>query len=401
MDGLLPVLAVYPDGRLGKFRIGDALYDVLRKVVEDERLVQGQQQVIYSSTHPVQSPIYVTLLHGSLRLQFAGETQELELIEVLDFTRLKLTYNGTQLSHHHDTPPSFNNLYKLFGPTYPGVHIPELSIYIVSYPNIAFSFDLPSPKTEADQSVSHVEAIKQLSSASSRGARAMALFHEPKWTAVASAVVPKTDNSTPKTITTTSRRAIVTPQVGIEIDGKTITLGESPSQEIITNFGAPDAIFRRSDDRLMIHNTTTENNDDIQDYFYNYFRHGFDVLLDGHSHHVIKIVLHANVPCAYDFDRWKRIQWQIQLQSILYHSETPFKDIRARIPDISTPILLNRSCDSPTSSFELLNSDADGTNTEPQFGVTRKLVIYTHTLTVQGCMSTRAWRLKCWLDPTS
>lgn len=59
----------------------------------------------------------------------------------------------------------------------------------------------------------------------------------------------------------------------------------------------------------LIDNLNIIRNDDIvaeskldsklacDDYFYNYFERGFDVLIDGKLHVVKKVVLHGNHPC--------------------------------------------------------------------------------------------------------
>lgn len=39
------------------------------------------------------------------------------------------------------------------------------------------------------------------------------------------------------------------------------------------------------------------------DYFYNYFHLGIDVLFDGSTHRCKKIILHSNVPGHFDFQR--------------------------------------------------------------------------------------------------
>ena len=42
------------------------------------------------------------------------------------------------------------------------------------------------------------------------------------------------------------------------------------------------------------------------DYFYNYFTLGIDILFDGKTHTVTKLVLHNNYPGHYDFNIYYR-----------------------------------------------------------------------------------------------
>ena len=43
-----------------------------------------------------------------------------------------------------------------------------------------------------------------------------------------------------------------------------------------------------------------------QDYFYNYFQIGFDLLFDVQTHRVKKIVVHTNFPGHVSFNRYRR-----------------------------------------------------------------------------------------------
>jgi len=48
------------------------------------------------------------------------------------------------------------------------------------------------------------------------------------------------------------------------------------------------------------------------DYFFNYFQHGFDLLLDGVNHRVKKIILHNNEANRPDFGRYNRCNWRVE-----------------------------------------------------------------------------------------
>jgi isoleucyl-tRNA synthetase len=138
--------------------------------------------------------------------------------------------------------------------------------------------------------------------------------------------------------------------------------------------------------------------------FYNYFHHGFDAFIsfpsqpspsfpasaqDETLHHiapmgttltVTKLLLHANVPGSYPFNRHRRSRWSIltnpsDSQAEILTSETPFTRISAQLKDIwkgsySSPeeekssqrgMVLNRGWgDSPESSVELLGGWEEG-----------------------------------------
>lgn len=224
-----------------------------------------------------------------------------------------------------------------------------------------------------------------------------------------------------------------------------IILSETTPQDLVAELGPPDAIYRKNDRRLSIHkkrasnrsnsqrpfgtspgkydsytdtdqsstHTPTDDSDDGDDNtsnhgplnrssaecFYNYFRHGFDVLISYHtasspsfptpsrsnignittpsttSHlTATKLLLHANIPGSYPFNRHRRSRWKIQVgphadESEILNSEMPFQEISARLKEIwksrynskeeedslQRGMVLNRGWgDSPGSSCELL-----------------------------------------------
>lgn len=48
----------------------------------------------------------------------------------------------------------------------------------------------------------------------------------------------------------------------------------------------------------------TSGSQQPNDYFYNYFHLGMDILFDGSTHRCKKIVMHTNVPGHFDFQRY-------------------------------------------------------------------------------------------------
>ena len=160
--------------------------------------------------------------------------------------------------------------------------------------------------------------------------------------------------------------------------------------------------------------------------FYNYFHHGFDVFLSypttpspaipstgtGRKEHVdegnttrlvaTKLLLHANVPGSYPFNRYRRSRWIIDAQGLDHrvelNSETPFSTLSNALQQIwrdgfangsskdsaQKAMVLNRDWgDSPGSSCEILgdweeSSDSQkkdarnpSANSGPGFGNTR------------------------------
>lgn len=246
--------------------------------------------------------------------------------------------------------------------------------------------------------------------------------------------------------------------------GFEIILGETTAQDLITELGAPDAIHWKSDRRLSIHKERTgsetsensigilasdhddsdsnhssllrpdlddvdiEDNSDWEDdeaaseqdeeesasaeHFYNYFSHGFDILLaeprprstlaqvskkkkdtiqqDDASEDeslpinqlaATKIIFHGNIPGSYQFNRYRRSRWTIEhvpakKNSEPLTSEMPYADISARLKGAfmgtyenhAEELLMQRGMainrgwgDSPGSSCELLGGFEEST----------------------------------------
>ncbi|KAI9877560.1 MAG: hypothetical protein M1830_003571 [Pleopsidium flavum] len=162
-------------------------------------------------------------------------------------------------------------------------------------------------------------------------------------------------------------------------------------------------------DQSSTHTATDDSDDDSSsvngaqdrsstESFYNYFHHGFDILIShptapstpfpaatrlnewtsatqSASHlTATKLLLHANIPGSYPFNRHRRSRWTIQLdphatEPEILNSEMPFQDISGRLKEIwkssysnkaeeeslQRGMVLNRGWgDSPGSSCELL-----------------------------------------------
>jgi len=83
-----------------------------------------------------------------------------------------------------------------------------------------------------------------------------------------------------------------------------------------------------------------------------------------------KVILHGNVPGSFEFQRYRRARWSIELSAstkkakeLRLHSEMGFDEalplLRERFGEGQRPMPLNRGSDSPSSSCELLGGWED------------------------------------------
>jgi hypothetical protein len=118
----------------------------------------------------------------------------------------------------------------------------------------------------------------------------------------------------------------------------------------LADLGTPDDIFYRRGNLADIHSLEKQDSsfvDPISDYFFNYFDLGIDVLFDGHSHKIRKLVLHTNLITKADFGRYSKCHFQLkvsasdeELKWIYPHTKWP--EIESIIGLAGEPLLLSR-----------------------------------------------------------
>lgn len=345
--------------------------------------------------------------------------------------------------------PSFKHLYnRLFGPSYPGEYLPPSStdskgVYVLSWPGLAAKFSL------RDNSWSEkADFVSLLSSTAASPATSLAVFSGSSWSEVRDTLYTQRP-LLPRSLIHAARPAENTPdeveEVVIRDSGRvellrrtspplTITLHEDTPQDLVAELGPPDAIFRKSASGLSIHaggissknrqhstssnvdchshdqdhssnrsytdeseneasNVDDSHDEEASEQFYNYFHHGFDVLIssptkstikgrsaDGAEFVATKIFLHGNIPGSYSFNRHRRCRWRIELDDnghpLSLTSEMKFCEVSDVLKDIhhhtykndedrkrmQRGMMLNRGwgVDSPESSIELLGGFEEG-----------------------------------------
>ncbi|KAI8955569.1 hypothetical protein F4801DRAFT_528254 [Xylaria longipes] len=475
--------ALHPNVGLGFLILGASLHDILTRLkAEPQRF--PKLDLAYSQEEPVNEPVTLTLPANGIRLRFDGPEQRLRLVEVLDFTKNRITYQDKDIAKASNTQgsskssraggevangPAFKNVYhRLFGPTYAGEYIPPgndnadgVGTYILSYPGVAFSFPVPTSAYSPNKDV-----VSLLSSPASQTATSVAIFSGKSWAHAREQLWTEVLPSVKSAILFSKSKEVVPDEISlVKIHGGGrlqlfkkwtsssvwINLGETSPQELVAELGAPDAIYRKNDQRMYIHKTRRASDsrsrssgaeykrpDDLTDTdqssaptgsdesddeaiedetvgnvsgecFYNYFYLGFDILVsppqqpsrtppsqmnlneaqlpganiikNGNPDRLVatKVILHANVPGSYPFNRHRRSRWEVSYLSktesdTVIDSETPFDEIEERLREEwkstyaseddakrrQRGMVLNRGWgDSPGSSCEFLGGWED------------------------------------------
>lgn len=269
--------------------LGASLHDVLTRLkAEPQRF--PKLEIMYSPDKPVVEPVCISLPANGMRLRFDAPEQRLRLIEVTDFTKNHITYKDRDLVKpvnstsapaspvpgESTTGPSFRHIYhRLLGPTFAGEFIApssgqENGIYVLSYPGVAFNFSLAASAYSPNKDV-----VSLFSSSSSQVATSMAIFSGDSWAnarpTLWTEILPSIKSST-----VLPRGKDVYPDeislVRIHGGGRVqlfrkwtnncfwIHLGETTPQELIMELGPPNAIYRKNDQKMVIHKTRTASN---------------------------------------------------------------------------------------------------------------------------------------------
>lgn len=344
-------LQVYPGKSLGFLTLGSSLHDVLTRL-KSQPQTYPNIDISYSPRRPLEAPVVLNLPLNGFRLRFDGPEQRLRLIEILDFRKTQLTYKNVdfvKLSECQpavaDRPrsqasgPAFRHVYNMMGPTFPGEYVPpetqsasDIGLYILSYPGIAFTFPLQNSAWNPNK-----DHVSLLSSSAAQVVRSFAIFDGPSWQATRQSLFERDGASTQSPISpyrSKDHRADEVEIIRILGNGKLevirrssppfhIKLSETTAQDLVTELGPPDAIYRKNDRRLSIHrsrrqsskqrqNSSSSRDEDLTDTdkssmststddsdigddspgplgekrddlfvecFYNYFYHGLDIFM--------------------------------------------------------------------------------------------------------------------------
>ncbi|KAG5947332.1 hypothetical protein E4U53_006430 [Claviceps sorghi] len=284
---------LHPGRALGFLILGASLHDILTRLkAEPQRF--PKLEVVYSPEQPVTEPVCIVLPQNGIRLRFDGPEQRLRLIEVVDFTKNHITFKDRDLVkppangiHRAGSPvagesplgPTFRHIYhRVLGPTYGGEFLApptgsqEDGTYVLSYPGVAFNFSLAKSAYSADKDV-----VTLLSPPASpnRVATSMAVFsgtswaeaRQTLWTDVLpsvkqTSVLPRTKDVYPDEV------SLVRIRGGGRLDlfrkwtkhAFRIQLGETTPQELVMELGPPNAIYRKSEQKMIIHKMRTTSN---------------------------------------------------------------------------------------------------------------------------------------------
>ncbi|KAL5893210.1 hypothetical protein ACKVWC_004153 [Pyricularia oryzae] len=275
---------LYPGQALGFLVLGASLHDILTRIkAEPQRF--PKIDLAFSQTAPIEEPVVVNLPSNGVRLRFDGPEQRLRLVEVVDFTKIHITFK--EANNERDlmrpaaeptaTGPAFKHIYNRFlGPTYDGEFVPgneggkDVGTYVLSYPGVAFTFPMAPSAYSPDKDV-----MSLLSHNGTQVATSMAVFSGDTWAQARDTLwneaLPSlktfaplskgSKDASPDDVTLVrihggGKLQLVRKWTGVgdaPLPSTWIILGETTPQDLVAELGPPDAIYRRNEQRMYIH----------------------------------------------------------------------------------------------------------------------------------------------------
>jgi len=134
--------SIIPSRALGPFMIGMPIGSAL-EYIQKHGMRMRNNEFLFHAEDPLSSDLVLTLLDCGLRLRFDARQQRLKLIDVFDWAKITMTYDGASLGKNGNTEGSFRSLYRVFGLTFPGSFDQKRCQYLLQYPGLCFVFALP------------------------------------------------------------------------------------------------------------------------------------------------------------------------------------------------------------------------------------------------------------------
>lgn len=271
----------------------------------------------------------------SISLSFDSKTQRLKFIHVDDLSKVKLSYGNSLFSGRKDIT-HFVNIYQTFGPTYPGKYNKK-SEYVLSYPGLTFVF--PIPDVFRKQYENSQEMPIEFPDRTTPIATEMILFRghdleNPQFP-------PLKDE---KNHYYEEVKVVLGKNIVLMDRKRSIGIKQTP-QDVMSELGSPDQIFFKSHDKLRIHSSKM-NDENMHmdqptavDYFYNYFSLGIDVMFNGATHTVEKIILRTNFPGSKDFNVYRKCNYQIQVRDHVITPNEKFETISKYLGEGAKPLI--------------------------------------------------------------
>ncbi|KAF6023009.1 C16orf70 [Bugula neritina] len=299
-----------------------------RSVVWFDKEIQ-EIQVWYSDQNPLMNDLVLNLSRDGIKLIFDPYNQRLKMIEINDMEKVSLKYHGK----HFNSPtvsPTIEQINQSFGSTTPCTEIfdENKQRFVMNFRGLAFFFSADDAQTHPEGGAR--SGYRRLSSPSGIiKVTKLQIYHGASFTESQAPEIPlsvyngicflvKADVERANNMFSSLKLTLNTHKLGADNEEirqfqTSITFG-LPAQEVDSRLGAPTKIYYKSHDKMKIHSPVDRQREGLKsDYIYNYFSLGLDLIFDGASHKLKKILLHTNYPGHYNFNIYMRCNFTIPL----------------------------------------------------------------------------------------
>mmetsp|Transcript_28431 Transcript_28431/g.45774 ORF Transcript_28431/g.45774 Transcript_28431/m.45774 type:complete len:417 (-) Transcript_28431:1884-3134(-) len=379
-------MEVVPGERLGCFQLGMGVNDALVLLKKYFVPKRPKVDVVYSSKMPLEQDIVLKVEELGLHLRFEPVSQRLRMIDVFDLTKLSISYSGSTVGSKTSPRPSFLQLYKIFGPTYPGEYDEALDMYLLRYRGICFMFSLPDDLKAVYAKTN--ELPLELRDGTSPLAGRMMVYNgfDERHATLVDAVVDEPVKLNGIQLTTLASSYLEQVCFKISETGTTLQflrrhrnlrIGSSV-QDVLSELGQPSRIYFKHDNRMKIHaagedpsakpaptwfHSSPEFLSSIplvsrisqkdpsscfqpSDYFYNYFELGLDLLLDAATHTIKKVIAHSNFPGHSEFSLYNKCEFRVVFSApddkgepVIISPEMKWADVEALLGPCGRPMI--------------------------------------------------------------
>ncbi|KAK3570432.1 hypothetical protein QTP86_019316 [Hemibagrus guttatus] len=317
-------LEVVPERSLGneqwEFALGMPLAQAISILQKHCRIIKNVQ-VLYSEQMPLSHDLILNLNQDGIKLLFDACNQRLKVIEVYDLSKVKLKYCGVHFNSQA-IAPTIEQIDQSFGATHPGVYNAAEQLFHLNFRGLSFSFQLDSWSEAPKYEIPHGATVKRMYIYTGNNLQETKAPGMPLACFLGNVYAECVDVLRDATGPLGLKLRILTAGCGpgVLADAKVralernIYFGDS-CQDVLSALGSPHKVFYKSEDKMKIHSPSPHKQvpSKCNDYFFNYFTLGVDILFDSTTHLVKKFVLHTNYPGHYNFNIYHRCDFKIPL----------------------------------------------------------------------------------------
>ena len=306
---------IVPLKNLGDFYLEESINKILTIINQKGDLFRNCDIVFGNN---INEPIYLNLIKEGIKLRFNSKTQRLELIEKnfeLIGNEIEYYYNNSLVfsqknkEHIYYSSPDFNYINSIFGLSKIPKIINDGQNILLPYDGISFIFKNISKELESEKIEQNCPLEKML------------IYSENNLINSLNKENSKLNNPSPLIKYSTEKENKIQINFIKKNDNSNITIELNESLvDVLEKMNNPNYIYPKK-----INENNTNELDDVDCCYVNYFDYGIDLLIDANNNDKIKkIILHSNNPLDTKFGIYEKCNFQIEMKSSYFQKNINF-----------------------------------------------------------------------------